>query len=155
MKKLFTPVLALTLLTATALVSCSKNDPEPQDNTVVAPDTSVTTLKTASVTAQGGTQSSGSLAIVRDETGKELVQLNEDFVTEFHTGSLGVYLAKSDGQVNAQQAAGAGNVLKVGTIVKNGKQFLEIPTKGAYTGFSHVVFYCEAARYNFAAAALK
>ena len=153
MKKLL-PIFCALLLTGT-LASCSKNDSTPAASTVTDPGTVVATLKTATVAAQGGTQSSGTLAIVRTAADKELVQLNDDFKTEFHTGSLGVYLAKSDANIKDQQAAGAGNVLKVGTIVMNGKQFLEIPTRGAYAGFSHVAFYCEAAKYNFAAAALK
>ena len=145
--------LLVLLATGPALSSCSNSSPaDPQPTPTTDPGV-LTTLKTGSVVAQGGTNSRGTLLVARNAAGKELVRLNPDFVTEFHTGSLGVYLAKSGAGIREQRAASAANVLKVGVITQNGLQ--DLVYDGSHAGFTHVVFYCEAAQYNFGAAELK
>ncbi|MGY3091355.1 hypothetical protein ACVWYF_004421 [Hymenobacter sp. UYAg731] len=119
--------------------------------TVVAPGP--TTLRTGTMMAQGGVMSGGSLALERDAAGTEFVRFNADFRTDFHTGSLGVYLAKSDGLVRVQVAANPANVVRVGTITRDGAQTLAIP--GSATGFTHVIIHCDAAQYNFGAALMQ
>ena len=102
---------------------------------------------------QGGVPSSGTVALVRDAAGAEFVRFNANFRTDFHTGSLGVYLAKSDGLVRVQRAADPANVLRVGTITRDGAQTLAFP--GSANGFTHVIIHCDPAQYNFGAARLQ
>ena len=118
---------------------------------VVAPGP--VTLRTGPVMPQGGVPSSGTVSIERDATGGESVRFAANFRTDFHTGSLGVYLAQSDALVRVQRAANPASVVRVGTIVRDGAQTLAIP--GNATGFSHVIIHCDAAQYNFGAALLQ
>ena len=150
---LWLPVLATALL----LSACSKDTAAP---VAAAPPTAVppagtvyTTLRTGTVMAQGGVMSGGTLAIVKAPDGAEYVQLNMDFHTEVHTGSVTIYLAKSNGEIRTQRAANPANVLRVGSITQSGAQRLLITP--SYAGFSHVVLHCDPAQYNFGAAALQ
>ncbi|RSK49908.1 hypothetical protein [Hymenobacter rigui] len=147
----YLPLLGLLAAGSTA---CSSHDDaaDPQPAAVTDPAT-LTTLKTGSVVAQGGTSSKGTLLVARNAAGKELVRLNPDFMTEFHTGSVAIYLARSADQIRVQRAANPANVLKVGVITQNGLQ--DLVYEGSHAGFTHVVLYCEAAQYNFGAAELK
>ena len=147
------PVLAAFLL----LSACSKTGAEPataKPPTAVPPAGTVyTTLRTGTVMAQGGVMSSGTLAVVKATDGTEYVQFNTDFRTEFHTGSVTIYLAKSNDLIRNQRTANPANVVRVGTITQSGAQLL--PIAGTYSGFSHVILHCDPAQYNFGAAALQ
>ena len=111
------------------------------------------TLRTGAMMPQGGIASSGTVTIERDANGAELVRFAANFRTDFHTGSLGVYLAKSDDLVRVQRAANPTNVVRVGTITRDGAQTLAIT--GSSTGYSHVIIHCDPAMYNFGAALLQ
>jgi hypothetical protein len=102
---------------------------------------------------QGGVPSSGTLAIDRDAAGVESVRFDANFRTDFHTGSLGVYLAMSSASIRSQRLANPNNVLRIGTITRDGAQSLAIP--GSSTGFTHVIIHCDPAQYNFGAAQLQ
>lgn len=111
------------------------------------------TLRTGPMLPQGGVPSSGTVSIERDAAGVETIRFAANFHTDFHTGSLGVYLAQSDGLVRVQRAANPASVVRVGTIVRDGAQTLTI--SGSAAGFSHVIIHCDAAMYNFGAALLQ
>jgi hypothetical protein len=111
------------------------------------------TLRTGTMMPQGGVPSSGTVSIERDATGGEAIRFAANFRTDFHTGSLGVYLAKSDGLVRVQRAADPTNVVRIATITRDGAQVLTIP--GSATGYSHVIIHCDPAMYNFGAALLQ
>ena len=118
---------------------------------VVAPGP--VTLRMGAMQPQGGVPSSGTVAIVRDPTGTEAIRFEDNFRTDFHTGSLGVYLAKSDDLIRTQRAANPSNVVRVGTITRGGAQTLAI--SGSAAGFTHVIIHCDAAQYNFGAALMQ
>ena len=118
---------------------------------VVAPGPA--TLRTGPMMPQGGVPSSGTVSIERDAMGAESVRFAANFRTDFHTGSLGVYLAKSDALVRVQRAANPTNVVRIGTITRDGAQVLAIA--GSATGYSHVIIHCDPAQYNFGAALLQ
>ena len=111
------------------------------------------TLRMGPMLPQGGVPSSGTVSIERDAAGVETIRFAANFRTDFHTGSLGVYLAQSDGLVRVQRAANPASVVRVGTIVRDGAQTLTIP--GSATGFSHVIIHCDPAMYNFGPALLQ
>ena len=81
------------------------------------------------------------------------MQFKSNFHSDFHIDSLGIYLAKSDDLVKNQRAASAANVLRVGTITQSGMQQLAVT--GVSAGFTHLILHCDAAQYNFGAAALQ
>lgn len=112
-----------------------------------------TVLRTGTMQSQGGVPSSGTVSIERDAAGVEYVRFHADFDTDFHLGTLGVFLAKSDALIRVQEAASPSNVLRVATINRDGAMTLPIP--GSATGFTHVIIHCDAARYNFGAALLQ
>ena len=114
---------------------------------------SYTSLRQGAVMAQGGVSSGGMVAVVKGSNGIEYVQFKPDFHSDFHTGSLGIYLAKSSDLVRNQRAADPASVVRVGTITQSGAQQLAVA--GTSAGFSHVILHCDATQYNFGAAALQ
>ena len=154
MKKHFLLRLLPALAAATlALAACNKNTDAPTPVPAAPAGVTYTTLRQGTVMAQGGVSSGGGVAVARGSDGIEYVQFKADFHSDFHTGSLGIYLAKSNDLVKNQRAANPANVLRVGTITQSGLQQLAIP--GQSVGFSHVILHCDPAQYNFGAAALQ
>ncbi|SHJ62230.1 hypothetical protein SAMN02745146_3560 [Hymenobacter daecheongensis DSM 21074] len=146
-------IFLVLVAVATVLSACNKDIVDPPGAGVVVVPAGPATVRTGTMRPQGGVPSSGTLALERDASGTEYVRFDASFRTDFHTGSLGVYLAKSDELVRVQRAASAANVLRVGTITRDGAQTLAIP--GSSTGFTHVIIHCDPAQYNFGAALLQ
>ena len=155
MKKrfLFRPWLPSLAVIALALAACNKNTDAPIPVPTAPAGVSYTTLRQGTVVAQGGVSSGGGVAVAKGSDGIEYVQFKADFHSDFHTGSLGIYLAKSDDLVRNQRAANPANVLRVGTITQSGAQQLAVT--GMSAGFTHLILHCDAAQYNFGAAALQ
>ena len=149
-KRLRSSFLLLLLAPALLLSACNKETAPP-----AAPaGATLTTLRSGTVVAQGGVSSGGTVAIVKNGSGDECVKFNANFHTDFHTGALGIYLAKSNDLIRNQRAANPGSVFRVDTITQSGAQLL--PISGASSaGFSHVILHCDPAQYNFGAAALQ
>lgn len=154
MKKHFLPLLLPALAAiALGLAACNKNTDAPAPTPTAPAGVTYTLLRQGTVMAQGGVSSGGGVAVVKGSDGLEYVQFKTDFHSDFHTGSLGIYLAKSSDLVRNQRAANPANVVRVGTITQSGAQQLAIT--GMSAGFSHVILHCDAAQYNFGAAALQ
>lgn len=146
-------LLAVAATSIALLAGCNKNTDAPAPTLAAPAGLTYTALRQGTVMAQGGVSSGGVVAIAKGSNGIEYVQFKPDFHSDFHTGSLGIYLAKSNDLVKNQRAANPTNVLRVGTITQSGEQQLAIT--GASAGFSHVILHCDAAQYNFGAAALQ
>ena len=73
--------------------------------------------------------------------------------SNFHSGSLGIYRAKSDDLVKNQRVANPANAMRVVTITQSEMQQLAIT--GLSAGFSHLILHCDAAQYNFGTAVLQ
>ena len=155
MKKRFPSRLLLTVLAASTLAfaSCNKNTDAPAPAPAAPAGVTYSTLRQGTVMAQGGVSSGGQIAVAKGSDGIEYVQFKPDFHSDFHTGSLGIYLAKSSDLVKNQRATDPASVLRVGTITQSGAQQLAIT--GMSAGFSHIILHCDAAQYNFGAAALQ
>ena len=155
MKKRFPSRLLLTALAASTLAfaSCNKNTDAPAPAPAAPAGVTYSTLRQGTVMAQGGVSSGGQIAVAKGSDGIEYVQFKPDFHSDFHTGSLGIYLAKSSDLVKNQRATDPASVLRVGTITQSGAQQLAIT--GMSAGFSHIILHCDAAQYNFGAAALQ
>ena len=151
MKK--TSAYFVPLLVSLLLAACNKNTDAPAPAPAAPAGITYTTLRQGTVMAQGGVSSGGMVAVVKGSNGTEYVQFKADFHSDFHTGSLGIYLAKSNDLIRNQRAANSANVLRVGTITQSGMQQLAIT--GMSADFSHLILHCDAAQYNFGAAALQ
>ena len=147
--------LSASALLAFSLVfsSCNKQAIDPTPVAETAKPVADVELRRGTMQSQGGVPSSGTVTLVRDAANVEYVRFEADFRTDFHTGSLGVYLAKSDGLVRVQRAADPANAVRVGTITKDGAQALAIA--GSAAGFTHIIIHCDPAMYNFGAAQLQ
>ncbi|WP_152559879.1 hypothetical protein [Hymenobacter sp. IS2118] len=154
MRTTYSLLTSALLAFSLAFSGCNKKaiDPTPAVTETAKPVAPVE-LRRGAMQPQGGVPSTGTVTLVRDAANVEYVRFEADFRTDFHTGSLGVYLAKSDGLVRVQRAADATNVVRVGTITKDGAQTLAIT--GSAAGFSHVIIHCDPAMYNFGAALVK
>jgi hypothetical protein len=150
------PLFMVALL---LLLNSACKDKEVQPQATDGPVGATTTLKTGTLTAENGTPTAGMLSIVRDQNNKEFLSLNDNFKSDFGTGTIAVYLAKTAANIKSQRTNadgspnGAGNVKAIGFVDKNGKQYLKLPS--ASTGFSYVVFYCETVEINFGNALLQ
>ena len=154
MKKLPFPRLRPLLAAAALLLAaCNKNTDAPAPAVAAPAGLTYTTLRQGTVLAQGGVMSGGMVAVAKGSDGQEYVQFKSDFHSDFHTGSLGIYLAKSSDLIRNQRAANPANVLRVGTITQSGMQQLAVT--GMSAGYSHLILHCDAAQYNFGAAALQ
>ena len=159
MKKPTISFLLVALLAAPGLLSsCSdnKDNPAPQvpETSTVLPSGNVSTLKTGTIAPQNSTPTTGTLTIVRDANNREFVQLADDFKSDFHTGTVTIYLAKATTNIDTQRKADPTSVKVVGLVNKDGKQVFLINDGGSAT-YSTVVFYCETAAINFGAAPLQ
>lgn len=135
------------------LSSCKKkDDPTPTTVYTSGPVGDQTSLKTGSLVNVDGPGTSGTLAIVQDGNGDQFVKLNSDFMSGFSTGTVVVYLAKTNESIKVQRTAAASNVKAVGFVNSNGLHYLKLPS--SFTGYSNVVLYCETAEVNFGYAPL-
>lgn len=150
MKSLFVCFLVVCALAVTACSESTTTQPTPTDSNM--PSGQITTLRSGTITAENSTPTAGMLSIVRDAQNNEFISLGDNFVSDFHTGTVTIYLAKEAGNIDMQQMASASNVLKVALVNKNGKQYFKIP--GSSAGFPYVVFYCTTAKINFGNSAL-
>ena len=141
------------------LTACSKSSTDATPQPANGPIGTVTTLKTGTLKSENGTPTAGMVSVLRDASNDEYVALANDFKSDFGTGTIAVYLAKSAANIKSQRTKadgspnGAGNVLAVGFVSKNGQQYLKLPA--ASSAFSYVVLYCETVEINFGNAPLQ
>lgn len=148
-------VAALLIASATA---CSK-DTTATVMPANGPIGTTTTLKSGNLKAENGTPTAGMVSVIRDSNNDEYVSVGSDFKSDFGTGTVAVYLAKTGANIKSQRTTsagapnGLGNVLAVGFVSKSGQQYLKVPAaSGAY---SYVLFYCETVEINFGNAPLQ
>lgn len=149
----------MMLIAAAAISICSCKKTETKTEFSNLPIGTVTSLKTGIITQQnapGTPPTSGTLSLLQDSQGNQFLKLNSDFTSGFSTGTVAVYFAKTNVEIKTQRNGGTtpGNVKALGFVNKTGEQYLQLPTVGAATGFSFVVFYCETAEVNFGSAPL-
>ena len=150
------------LFVAAMLVAGSTACSKTADSTVTpanGPIGTTTTLKKGTLKAENGTPTAGMVSVVRDSNNDEYVAMGSDFKSDFGTGTVAVYLAKTGANIKSQRTTsagapnGLGNVLAVGFVSKNGQQYLKLPATSS--AFSYVVFYCETVEINFGNAPLQ
>ena len=144
-------------LASTFLSACSKTETTTEFSNL--PIGATTSLKAGTIVQQnspGTPPTSGSLAVIQDSKGNQFLKLDASFTSGFATGTVAVYFAKTNGEINAQRNGGTtpGNVLALGFVSKAGEKYFQLAGTGLFTGYSYVVFYCETAEVNFGAAPL-
>lgn len=151
--------ISFVLLLATVAAACNDDSNDAQPQTTDGPSGTTTTLRTGTLTAESGTPTAGTVSLVRDANNVEWINLADNFRSDFKTGTVSVYLAKTGANVKAQRTNadgspnGAGNVLATGFVTRNGQQYLKLPASS--TPFSYVIFYCETVEINFGNAQLR
>jgi hypothetical protein len=148
MKKCILPIVVAAVL---VIGGCKKDDPAPAQTIINnGPVPPTTTLRTGTLVAENATPTAGMVSIVRDANNEEWISFASNFTSTFATGTVAVYLAKSNARIGSQRTLPpppVPNILSVGFVSMNGAQAIKIP--GSSTGFSHVVLYCETAEINF------
>lgn len=151
--------ISFIFLLATAATACNDDSNDAQPQTTDGPSGTTTMLRTGTLTAENGTPTAGTVSLVRDANNAEWISMADNFRSEFGTGTVAVYLAKTAANVKSQRTNangspnGAGNVLATGFVTMNGKQYLKLPASSS--PFPYVIFYCETVEINFGNAQLK
>ncbi len=149
-------IVMFSVATLIAIAGCKKDDPAPAQTVFnVGPVPPTTTLRTGTLTAENATPTAGSVSIVRDANNEEWISFGSNFTSTFATGTVAVYLAKSNARIGSQRTLPpppVPNILSAGFVAVNGAQSIKI--RASSTGFSHVVLYCETAEINFGNAAM-
>ncbi|MEW5979645.1 MAG: DM13 domain-containing protein [Acidobacteriota bacterium] len=109
-----------------------------------------TAIKVGTFSGQNGYTSAGTLQILREQSGVEVLKLNSDFRVSSGAGSVSIWLARSDRSLNSRDS------VKLGTLTNrfSGEFTFSIPSPGS-AGFTHVITYCDAFQVNFGAAPLR
>lgn len=113
-----------------------------------------TTLREGRLVHQDGPLTSGTVRIV-EGGGRQRLELLEDFDSDFATGTVEIYLARSDENLDAQIAEDPTSVSPhLGLVNQDGRQSFDIPANVDITSFSYVIVWCDAVAINFGAARL-
>ena len=120
-----------------AISSCKKTETVTEFSNL--PIGTVTTLKTGTITQQnapGTPPTSGTLILLQDSKGNQFIKFNADFTSGFATGTVTVYFAKTNQEINVQRNGGttAGNVKALGFVNKAGEQYIQLPAAGSASG---------------------
>ncbi len=147
-------IFLLLLMTSITFVTTSCND---DDETTITdsslPTGKFTAQRTGTFVAQNGTPTKGIAEVGTDEDGKQFVRFSNDFTTKLGTGTVTVYLSKSQ-TIMFDAGKGNPNLRTVGFVDKNGELYLKMNTV-AGNEFTHVVLWCASAAIPFGYAPLQ
>lgn len=143
----------ILLISALIFVSCAKNEDEmappvnpPGGNTVTEP---FTVLKSGNFKGQNGYPASGTAELGKDSAGTFFTRLKSDFSTTFATGSVTLYLSKSQ-NLSLNQP---GSFIQLGVINTNGVHDFKLLTEPT-SDFNFVIVWCAPASIQFGYAIL-
>lgn len=142
------------LLASVSFVTTSCDDDD--ETTVVdstRPNGDFTVQRDGDFVAQNGTPTQGMAAIGTDSQGDQFVRFGSNFRTELATGTVTVYLSKSQ-SLQFDPAKGNPNVRAIGIVGQNGENFFKVNTP-AGSDFTHVVLWCGSASIPFGYAPLQ
>lgn len=100
----------------------------------------VESIKGGSLMAQSGTNTKGSIDLVFDEAGNYFLHLGEDFMSEFYTGTVTVYLSTSK-QLRLSES---GTFQLVSVVNESGEHFFPLPSLPE-SKFNYGIIWCGAA----------
>ena len=108
--------------------------------------------RTGTITAQNSTPSAGTVQIGKDEKGTEFVKLGADFITEFGTGTVSVYLSSS-ATFTASPGTGNPDLRLLGPALKKGETYYKMDPE-VQSKFTHLILWCGTAGIPFGNAKL-
>jgi len=150
-------IFLLMAIASVSFSSCKKTETVTEFSNL--PIGAVITLKTGTITQQNGPgtpPTSGTLSVIQDSKGTQFLKLDANFTSGFTTGTVAVYFATTNEEINIQRNGGTTptNVLALGFVGNAGEKYFQLNTTALFSGFSFVVFYCETAEVNFGSAPL-
>ncbi|MBN7818020.1 DcrB/PsbP domain-containing protein [Algoriphagus pacificus] len=127
------------------LAACSNSSEDmnpniPDPTTEVKVTANVMAIKTGTLNSQSGTNTKGMIEIVSDDAGKYFLRLGKDFVSDFHTGTVTVYLSTT----NKLKLSESGSFQLVSVVNQNGEHFFNLPNLPD-SKFTHGIIWCGAA----------
>ena len=148
--KFFIPLFVLFAGLIT-LSSCEKEVEVVVDST--QPRGMFSAMRSGAFVEQNGTGSTGRAMIGTDENGDQFLRFDEQFNTQFATGTVTVYLSTSQ-EFTPDPGNGNPALRLIGPVRMRGENFFKIsPTVD--TRFSHVILWCGSANIPFGYAPLQ
>jgi hypothetical protein len=144
----FLPILLLSIFT---LTSCEKEVEVIVDPTV--PAGAFTSAKSGTFVEQNATGSKGAARLGTDTKSVQFLELGSDFVSNFGTGTVTVYLSTSK-DFKADPMKGNPDLRLLGGVTKAGQKYFKLDPK-ADAKFTHVILWCASANVPFGFAELK
>ncbi|EAZ80842.1 hypothetical protein [Algoriphagus machipongonensis] len=143
MKKLMHLTTALSFILF--LFSCSSSTADmnpslPAPETEINPVGTLAVIKEGMLMPQSGTNTKGMIEIVSDEEENYFLRLGNDFLSDFHTGTVTVYLSTSN-QLNLSASE---SFQLVGVVNDAGEHFFNL-SKLPESKFSDGIIWCGAA----------
>ncbi|MBB6327400.1 PBP1b-binding outer membrane lipoprotein LpoB [Algoriphagus iocasae] len=134
-------VFAVVLIITSCSSTPDEMDPlSPDPVSKVDPVGVILSIKEGMLMPQSGTNTTGMIELVSDEAGKYFLRLGNDFKSDFHTGTVTVYLSTS----SKLQLSESGSFQKVGIVNESGEHFFVLPNLPE-SKFSHGIIWCGAA----------
>lgn len=135
----------LFLILILSFYSCSSTSeetepvlPDPQNEVQVKGN--VESIKGGNLMAQSGTTTKGKIDLVFDEAGNYFLHLGEDFMSEFYTGTVTVYLSTNK-QLRLSET---GTFQLVSVVNESGEHFFPLPNLPE-SKFNYGIIWCGAA----------
>ena len=146
-------IVAMSLLATSVLfTSCGKEEVEVIVDSS-QPMGDFTSLRMGSIVEQNGTGSKGVVSLGEDDQNITFVKFSTDFMTVLATGTVTVYLSTSN-EFKADPANGNPNIKLIGTVLKNGEQYIKIDST-VDSKYTHLILWCGSANIPFGYAELK
>lgn len=140
LKKISSLILLVLVLAACSSSSDEMDPILPDPKTEVKVTGNVMAIKTGTLSARSGTNTKGMIEIVSDDAGKYFLRLGKDFVSDFHTGTVTVYLSTT----NQLKLSESGSFQLVSVVNENGEHFFNLPNLPD-SKFTHGIIWCGAA----------
>ncbi len=151
MKKNFVFIL-LGLMSTTAMISCSKDDPTTITIDSSQPQGAFTASASGTFVDQNAAGSVGKVELGMDAEGTQFLKFDSDFSTGLATGTVTVYFSTSMDYV-ADPGNGNPDLRLLGPVQKTGEMYIKVdPVLQAQ--FTHVILWCATANIPFGYAEL-
>jgi hypothetical protein len=109
-------------------------------------------VKTGTFSGQNGYSTVGTVEVVRNTDGVELLRTGTNFAVSSGAGSIGVWLTNATGAASLNSTS---EKLRVGLITSGFSGAYEYSIPGGLGSYTHVVTFCEGAQINFGNAELR
>ncbi|WP_339878924.1 hypothetical protein [uncultured Algoriphagus sp.] len=140
------------LLFSLTLFSCNESEEPkvtlPDGNNKISGDLEI--IKKGTFIAQSGSNTKGTIELGSDDDGEYYLRLSDDFNSNFHTGTVTVYLSTSSNLMLSETTS----YQLVAVVDEGGEHYFKLPNF-PNAKFSHGILWCGAAAIPFGFAELK